>query len=68
MNDLRLLIDEANDSFDDFQNDMIGLFGEGTLNDCKVKRGEKNGKRFYNASAVRRLFIKWAETLLERIP
>jgi len=47
---------------------MIGLLGEGALTDCKVKRGEKDGKRFYNASAVRRVFIKWAETLLERIP
>jgi|JI6StandDraft_1071083.scaffolds.fasta_scaffold1114467_1 hypothetical protein len=68
MDDLKVLIDEANDFFPDFLSDMKDLLGPETEVDCKVKRKEKDGKICYSAEAVRRVFIKWSETLIERIP
>ena len=44
------------------------MLGSETLTDCKVKRHIKDHKVFYSAEAVRRVFIKWSETLIERIP
>lgn len=62
MDDLKVLIDEANTCFIDFKKDMEVLLGEGVEVDCKVKwqKNEGDGDVYYNASAVRRIFIKWS--------
>lgn len=68
MDDLKVLIDDANDLRPDFDKDMVDMLGPETLTDCKVKRTTRDNKTFYKAEAVRRIFIKWSETLIERIP
>lgn len=66
--DLKLLIDEANDSFNDFKKDMEAMLGPETESDCKVKRTVKGKRVEYKAEAVRRVFIKWSQKLIESIP
>jgi hypothetical protein len=66
--DLKFLIDRSVEEFDDFQKDMKHILGEDVLTDSKVKRFMKDGNEDYSASPVRRVFIKWVETILERIP
>ena len=66
--DLKYLIDRSVEEFDDFQKDMKHILGEDVLTDSKVKRHMKDGNEDYSASPVRRVFIKWVETILERIP
>ncbi len=69
MDDLKVLIDEANQLFGDFKIDMEAVLGPEVEVDCKVKwQKNEDGDTYYNASAVRRVFIKWSETLIERIP
>jgi hypothetical protein len=58
--DLKLLIDDANDLANDFKTDMLELLGKDALTDCKVKRNISGGNVTYNASAMRRVFIKWS--------
>lgn len=64
MDDLKVLIDNANDLAEDFKNDMKYMLGPETQTDCKVKRQIKDQKVSYSAEAVRRVFIKWSETLI----
>lgn len=66
--DLKYMIDKAAEDFSDFQKDMKLLLGDHALTDSKVKKITKNGREEYTASPVRRVFIKWAETIIERIP
>ena len=62
--DLKFLIDRSVEEFADFQSDMKFILGDDVLTDSKVKRMTKNGQEEYSASPVRRVFIKWAETIL----
>lgn len=62
--DLKFLFDRALSEFDDFKNDMKVLLGEDVLTDAKVKAQTKGTGVEYAASAVRRVFIKWVETML----
>ena len=68
MDDLRVIIDEANDLFSDFKEDMKDMLGPQTECDCKVKRKTENNKVVYSAEAVRRCFVKWSEKMIELIP
>ncbi len=69
MDDLKFLIDNANENYPDFKADMESILGKAET-DCKVKWKGSNeeGEKKYVASAIRRVFIKWIETLIERIP
>lgn len=67
MDDLKALIDEANQLYPDFKSDMQDIFGE-VQTDCKVKWQIQENQKAYNASAIRRVFIKWSETMIERVP
>jgi hypothetical protein len=61
MDDLKVLIDEANQLFGDFKIDMEAVLGPEVEVDCKVKwQKNEDGDTYYNASAVRRVFIKWS--------
>lgn len=66
--DLKFLIDRSLEEFNDFQSDMKAIMGDDVLTDSKVKKVSKNGVEEYTASPVRRVFIKWVETIIERIP
>lgn len=44
---------------------MKEIFGSDAKSDCKVK---KTIDGCYEAAAVRRVFIKWSETMIERVP
>jgi hypothetical protein len=68
MDDLKSIIDEANDLFPEFEKDMLDMLGPGTLTDCKVKRTLENHKICYSAEAVRRCFVKWSEKMIDSIP
>jgi hypothetical protein len=65
---LKFLIDRSAAEFNDFQKDMKAMLGDDVLTDSKVKKIVKDGQDLYTASPVRRVFIKWTETILERIP
>lgn len=58
--DIQFLLQRAIDEEEVFRTDMIDLFGEGTLSCPKVKQVTQNGKKYFNACAVRRVFVKWA--------
>ena len=60
MDDLRLIIDEANDLYEYFKDDMKDMLGPETQTDCKVKRKTEDHKIVYSAEAVRRCFVKWS--------
>lgn len=62
--DLEFLIERAISEFGDFKKDMQALLGHEVLADMKVKCQIRDGKKVYAASAVRRVFIKWAETII----
>lgn len=47
---------------------MKAILGDEVLTDSKVKKINKNEIEEYSASPVRRVFIKWAETIIERVP
>lgn len=66
--DIEFLIERAISEFADFKADMKVLLGDEVLADAKVKSELKDGQKVYAASAVRRVFIKWVETLFERNP
>jgi hypothetical protein len=66
--DIEFLIEGALSEFQDFKTDMKVLLGEEVLADVKVKQEIKGDQKVYAASAVRRVFIKWVETLFERSP
>jgi hypothetical protein len=61
LDDLKFLIDTANKLFPDFNADMIAML-DGARSDCKVKWKQSDSKEdiAYNASSVRRVFIKWS--------
>ena len=43
---------------------MKDILGDDVLACTKVGRVVRNGKASFNACAVRRVFVKWAENLL----
>ena len=47
---------------------MKDLLGEDVLTCPKVNQVTKDGKTSFNACAVRRVFVKWAENLLDKCP
>jgi hypothetical protein len=53
---------------DVFKEDMKDILGSDALACPKVNQVMKDGVPEFNACAVRRVFIKWAENLLERCP
>lgn len=62
--DLMLVLDTAVELYADFQTDMKHLFGKNCVSDLKVKKN--NGE--YNVVGIRRMLVKWAESLLENDP
>lgn len=66
--DLEFLIERAISEYPDFKTDMEALLGKEVLTDAKVKCEKRGDTKVYAASAVRRVFIKWVETMVERIP
>lgn len=49
---------------DCFKEDMKDILGADVLGCTKVGQVTKNGKSSFNACAVRRVFVKWAENIL----
>ena len=47
---------------------MKDILGDDVLACTKVGRVVRNGKTSFNACAVRRVFVKWAENLLYKCP
>ena len=66
--DVKFLLNKAIEEEEAFKEDMMELLGEDVLTCPKVGLIEKEGKKFFNATAVRRVFVKWAENLLEKCP
>jgi hypothetical protein len=62
--DLMVVLDTAVDLYTDFQNDMKTLCGKSCVCDLKVKK--HNGD--YNVVGIRRMLVKWAESLMENDP
>ena len=66
--DVEFMLKEATRLQHDFKADMKDLLGEETLACPKVSQTVINGKPSFNACAVRRVFVKWAENMLEKCP
>jgi hypothetical protein len=47
---------------------MKEILGEKTLACAKVSITMKDGRPEFNACAIRRVFVKWAENLIELFP
>ena len=47
---------------------MKDLLGDDVMTCPKVSQVIKDGKKSFNACAVRRVFVKWAENLLDKFP
>lgn len=62
--DISLLLKKAIELQDVFKDDMRDLLGQDALACPKVTQVMKDGVPQFNACAVRRVFIKWAENLL----
>jgi hypothetical protein len=57
--DLNFLFTKAIEEQAAFQEDMKDLLGEDVLSCPKVSQVDKDGKKYFNACAVRRVFVKW---------
>ena len=66
--DVRFMLQRAIDEQESFKSDMKDLLGEDVLTCPKVAQVTKDGKASFNACAVRRVFVKWAENLLDKCP
>ena len=66
--DVEFMLKEATRLQDSFRADMKALLGESTLACPKVSQVFIDGKHVFNACAVRRVFVKWAENMLEKCP
>ena len=62
--DLNFLFKKAIEEEKAFKEDMQDILGEDVLACPKVGQVTKDGKTTFNACAVRRVFVKWAENLL----
>lgn len=62
--DLIQVLDTAVSLYADFQTDVKTIFGRGCQCDLKVKK--HNGE--YNVVGIRRMLVKWAESLMENDP
>jgi len=62
--DISLLLKKAVELQDVFKEDMKDMLGQDALACPKVTHIFKDGNLEFNACAVRRVFIKWAENLL----
>lgn len=66
--DINFLLKKAIELQDDFKEDMKDILGDDVLSCPKVGQVVKNGRTSFNACAVRRVFVKWCENLLEKCP
>lgn len=66
--DVSFLLKRAIEEEEAFTADMKDLLGEDALSCPKVREVITDGKATFNACAVRRVFVKWAENLLEKCP
>jgi hypothetical protein len=66
--DLKFLFTKAIEEEEDFKSDMKDIFGEDVPSCPKVGQVIKDGKKYFNACAVRRVLVKLAENLLEKCP
>lgn len=65
---MSLLLRKAIELQDAFKEDMKEILGSDALACPKVTQVVKDGVPEFNACAVRRVFVKWAENLLEACP
>ena len=63
--DVLFLLNKAIEEQDNFKHDMKDLLGSDILSGPKVAQVTKDGKTYFNACAIRRMFMKWVENLLE---
>lgn len=67
--DLQFLIERALSELSDFKDDMKALLGEeGLVAGAKVVNEGSEADPVYNASAIRRVLIKWVETMFKKMP
>lgn len=66
--DISFLLKRAIEEEETFNADMKDLLGDDALSCPKVRQVTSEGKTTFNACAVRRVFVKWAENLLEKCP
>ena len=63
--DVLFMLNKAIEEQESFKNDMKDLIGEDVLTGLKVDQVTKYGETYFNACAIMRMFLKWAENLLE---
>jgi uncharacterized protein YihD (DUF1040 family) len=66
--DISFLLNKAVELKDAFKEDMKDILGDDVLACPKVNQVMKETGPEFNACAVRRVFVKWAENLLELFP
>lgn len=66
--DINFLLKKAIEEQNVFKEDMKDILGDDVLACPKVMQVTKDGRTSFNACAVRRVFVKWAENLLEKCP